>query len=160
PLIEADHPQAIIRELAGMHLSTTIQISELDRTAVTEMVEKYLDASIPPELSRFVYDRTRGNPFFIQELLDTLMETGRVKVVGSIAFIEGKLEEADLPSTVQKLVQARIDRLNETEKLVLKVAAVIGQEFQVNVLARSLPIPMQYDELLGHLRVLEERDFS
>ena len=160
PLTEADHPLEIIRVLSDMHHHSHLTLNELNRAAVTEMIEKYVDASIPLDLSRFVYDRAHGNPFFVQELVDTLIETGFIKVIGSLVFIERDLNAADLPHTVQKLVQARIDRLNETDKLVLKVAAVIGQQFQVNVLAKSIPIALTYEELLDCLRTLEARDFS
>src|SRR5260221_2898479 len=160
PLTEADHPQAIITALGEMHFHSHMIINELSRSAVNEMIETYLDASVPPELSRFVYDRAHGNPFFIQEVIDTLVETGHIKIVGSIAFIEGDLQAANLPHTVQKLVQPRIDRLNETDKLGLQVAPVTGQEIQANVLAKSIPIQMDYDELLNRLQSLQERDFS
>ncbi len=160
PLADNDHPQQIVTALDEMHIANHTQLDELSRPAVTDLIEKYLDASIPPELSRFVYERAHGNPFYIQEVVDTLTETGHIKRIGSIMFIERDLNDANLPQTIQTLVQARIDRLNELDKLVLKVAAVIGREFPVRVLVKSIPIQMEYDELLQRLRTLEERDFS
>jgi class 3 adenylate cyclase/tetratricopeptide (TPR) repeat protein len=160
PPAEADHPPDLIAALSDLHIHSRIVLDELSRTDVNTMIERYLDASIPVELSKFVYDRAQGNPFFVQEVIDTLLETGYIRAVGSRVFIERDLQTCDLPQTVQGLVQARIDRLSEIDKLVLKVAAVIGREFQVKVLASSIPIPMEYQELLNRLRTLEERDFS
>ncbi|HVO42766.1 MAG TPA: adenylate/guanylate cyclase domain-containing protein [Aggregatilineales bacterium] len=160
PPIEADHPPDLIAAVADLYIHSRIVVDELSRADVTTMLENYLDASIPLELSRFVNERAQGNPFFVQEVIDTMLETGYIRVVGSHVFIERDLQTCDLPQTVQGLVQARIDRLNEVDKLVLKVAAVIGREFQVKVLADSIPIPMGYEELLDRLRTLEERDFS
>ena len=161
PAQEADHPPDLIKTVNEMHLHTHMIIKEFSRADANAMIEKYLNvSSLPAELARFVYDRSQGNPFFIQEVIDTLRETGFVKVVGSRVHVERALHEADIPQTVQGLVQARIDRLNEIDKMVLKVAAVIGREFQVRVLAGSIPVEMSYEELLARLQSLEEHDFS
>jgi adenylate cyclase len=160
PLLQTDHVRFMHQTLEEMYIHSCVRLDDLSRVAVTELLENYLNASIPPDLSRFVYDRARGNPFYAQEVIDTLVETGHIKVIGSLVFIEKNLQDTDLPKTVQTLIQARIDRLSEMDKLVLKVAAVIGREFQVRVLAKSIPVQMAYDELLNRLHTLEERDFS
>lgn len=159
-LIESDSMYGLIGALAEVHFHARIVVSELSRDDVGGLIEHYLNASIPPALTQFVYERAQGNPFFIQEVLDTLLETGYARVANGRAAIVGDLATADLPQTVQGLIQARIDRLNDMEKLVLKVAAVIGREFQMRILKGSIPVQMTQDELLAHLRTLEERDFS
>lgn len=160
PLLDHDHAVDLIQALKEMHFHHHLVLDEMNRADVYTMIEKHLDANVPPELSHFVYERAQGNPFFVQEVLDTLLETNRIKVAGSRVVITGALQAADLPRTVQGLIQARIDRLNEIDKLVLKVAAVIGREFSVRILAASIPIQMSYPQLLQHLQSLEARDFS
>ncbi|MEP7284530.1 MAG: AAA family ATPase [Chloroflexota bacterium] len=160
PMLETEFSQNGIQAMNEMHIHTHLMLDELSRAAVIEMLESYLHVSIPPDLARFVYDRSHGNPFYIQEVIDALTETGYIKVVGGIVFVERDLQSADLPHTIHKIVQARIDRLTEIDKLVLKVAAVIGHQFQMRVLEKSIPVQIGYQDLLQSLRTLEARDFS
>lgn len=145
--------------LNDMVIHTHLLVEKLGDGEMAALVEGYLGARIPDELVRFVQGRAHGNPFFAHEIVDSLRETGHVRVIGNTAFIERNLQSANLPLNVQGLVLARVDRLGEINKLVLKVAAVIGREFQVRVLAASLPVPIKMDELLSRLRTLEEHDF-
>ncbi len=160
PLLDNEEAPALIDSLSEMSIHNHLLMDELTRAEVIEMMERYLDANVPPELTRFVYERAHGNPLYIQEVIDALTETGHIRAVGSHVFVENDLHKADLPLTIQGLVQARIDRLNEMDKLVLKVAAVIGRQFQVRVLAKSIPVHMEYDEVLDRLKTLQAHDFS
>ncbi len=160
PFIDTDHALELAQNVTSLPMHALISLGELSRSDVDLLIEDYLGAHVPLELGQFVYEKAQGNPFFVQEVLDTLEETGTIKILGSTLFIERALDEADLPSTVQGLVQARIDRLSETDKLVLKVASVIGTQFQVRVLAESMPIQIKPDELITRLRTLENRDFT
>jgi len=159
PLVDTDHAPHLIETIGELPIVLKVVLNELSLEGVQQLMERYLKASVPPLLLRFVYEKARGNPFFIQELLDTLSETGAVTVNRHIAIVNGTLSAFDLPSTLQGLVQARIDRLSETDKLLLKVASVTGIQFSVRLLAESLPIPLLYGELLERLRTLEDRDF-
>jgi class 3 adenylate cyclase/tetratricopeptide (TPR) repeat protein len=159
PLSEFDHDVGVIPLISELYIHSAISLTDLSRPEVGQLLESNLKAKIPPELTDFVYQKAQGNPFFINEVLDTLKETGMIQVREGKAHIERDLDTADLPRTVQEIVQARIDRLSETDKLVLKVAAVIGFSFGVHVLAEALPIPLDYDEILMALRRLEEREF-
>jgi adenylate cyclase len=159
PLSEIERPPEFIQALEQTPIQAHLLLDDLSQDNVTSMTGDYLRALAPPELSQFVHQRTHGNPLFVQEVLDTLLETGVVKTIGNIVFIDRDLQSADLPRTVQGLVLARLDRLDEVDKLILKVAAVIGREFEVRILAESLPIRMGGDKLLQYLRDLQKRDF-
>jgi predicted ATPase len=159
PLTDIDHPPMLLKVVTETYLHSRLELLELSPTEVFTIVERYLNAPIPPRLAQFVYSRAQGNPFFVRELLDTLMETGQVVVNDDQVQIPAVLEQSDLPPTVQGLIQARIDRLEELDKLTLKVASVIGREFDVRTLAESLPIQMD-EEMLGiRLVRLQARDF-
>src|SRR5262249_2801884 len=79
---------------------------------------------------------TGGNPFFIEEIVQFLLETG--VLAGSTGGYQlGKpVEEIAVPATVQSVLAARIDRLPEHEKLLLQTASVIGQKFSEPILTR------------------------
>ncbi len=157
--LETGDSQALIHALNETPNASCLMVGELSSANVTMIVENYLHARVPPELASFIYERAHGNPLFVHEMIDTLLETGHIQVIGNLAFIEHDLQSANLSQTIQGLIQARVDRLDETDKLVLKVAAVIGREFQVGVLAASIPIQISSDELRERLHKLEERDF-
>lgn len=158
-LHECDHPPTILNVISDMHIHTWMGIQELTHSEVHAITERYLNASVPPELATLVYERSQGNPFFVHEMLDTLLEAGNLAVIGDHVKINGSLSQIDLPQTVQGLIQARLDHLGELDKLMLKVASVIGREFEGRVLAASLPVVMDEEEFEGRLQTLVEREF-
>jgi predicted ATPase/class 3 adenylate cyclase len=158
PLSEFSRPLELISVLSDQYIHTLIILEDLNREDVARLIDSHLKGFTPPELTDFVYQKAQGNPFFINELLDALVETGAVRTDGRHVYIEQALDKVNLPRTVQELVQARVDRLSELDKLLLKVASVIGFEFQVQLLKESLPIGLPYEDLLLGLSRLEERD--
>ena len=70
-----------------------------------------------------------GNPFFIEEIVQSLAETGSLEGTRGAYRLARPVETLALPPTVQAVLAARIDRLPEREKQVLQTAAVIGKEF-------------------------------
>jgi class 3 adenylate cyclase/tetratricopeptide (TPR) repeat protein len=97
------------------------------------------DASLG-NLRELIRARTGGNPFFIEEVYQSLVETGAL--VGSRgAHRLGKpAEEIAVPATVQSVLAARIDRLPDREKQVLQTASVIGKKFSEPILRRVIEI--------------------
>jgi len=95
-------------------------------------------AGIPPELADLVHQHAGGNPFFAEELIAALREQGSIDVVpdptapyGLRCSFHGDPGQAlqELPTSVQQLVLARLDRLPADQQITLKVAAVIGRIF-------------------------------
>jgi class 3 adenylate cyclase len=85
-------------------------------------------------LTERIHERTGGNPFFIEEIVQSLIETG---VVGGSRGAYRQLtptETIGLPVSVQSVLAARIDRLPEREKQVLQAASVIGKDFSEPIL--------------------------
>ena len=70
-----------------------------------------------------------GNPFFVEELIRDLVESGRLEGERGALRAAGPIHEAALPASVQAALAARIDRLTERDKNVLQAAAVIGHRF-------------------------------
>ncbi len=158
PQAEMDRALDIFSIVSEMYITSVIMLTDLTQTEVGHLVEAHLKARSPAELTAFVYEKARGNPFFIKELLDTLSEAEAIRIEGPRARIVRDLNASDLPRTVHEIVQMRIDRLSETDKILLKVASVIGLRFPILVLAESLPVSIAYDELLLGLQHLEARD--
>jgi adenylate cyclase len=108
-----------------------------------------------PELSEIcahVADRSGGNPFFAEELIQSLVESG--VLIGERGFYQLGTSKLDigLPATLEAVIGARIDRLGEREKLLLQVGATIGKEFPLAILETFAAAPAnEIERLLDHL---------
>jgi class 3 adenylate cyclase/tetratricopeptide (TPR) repeat protein len=106
-------------------------------------------------LSELVRARTGGNPFFIEEVVKALVESGSLEGDEGAYRLARPIEELGIPATVQAVLAARIDRLGEREKLVLQTAAVVGREFSEPVLAGVV----DRDDLSAALSTLVAAEF-
>ena len=85
-------------------------------------------------LSRNIIERAQGNPFFLEEFVNALVERGDFVGDKGAYRLKGGIDTIPLPSTVQAVVAARIDRLEENAKEVLEIASVVGREISTSVL--------------------------
>jgi class 3 adenylate cyclase/tetratricopeptide (TPR) repeat protein len=109
----------------------------LGAEAVRELLADLLgnDASVTG-LADFVHQRAGGNPFFVEEIVQTLIETGALAGARGAYRLVRPAGDLLLPATVQAVLASRIDRLPEREKRLLQQASVIGKTFQERVLTR------------------------
>ena len=99
------------------------------------------DASLAG-LATMIHERTGGNPFFTEEVVQSLIESGALQGTRGNYRLVTPIARLQVPPTVQALLAARIDRLGEREKHVLQVAAVIGKDFSEPLLAAVLLSPL------------------
>ena len=112
-------------------------------------------------LTRLVFQRAEGNPFFTEELALALRETGALSLVDGALELDGDPARAlGLPETVQAAILARIDRLEPREQLSLKVASVIGRTIPLGLLAHIYPVAPDRPRLRGALEALERLDLT
>jgi class 3 adenylate cyclase/tetratricopeptide (TPR) repeat protein len=104
-----------------------------------------------------IYARTGGNPFFIEEVVRSLVEDGSLEGERGAYRLARPIEDLPLPETVQAVLAARIDRLPEREKHVLQAASVIGKTFGERLLARVVELPER--ELEAALASLQDAEF-
>ena len=110
--------------------------------AITELLRDLLGTD--PSLAGLgdrIRKRTGGNAFFIEEVVQALAEAGILAGVRGAYRLARPSAELTLPATVQAVLAARIDRLEERDKHVLQTAAVIGKEFTEAVLKRVVDLP-------------------
>src|SRR5262249_21601193 len=88
------------------------------------------------ELTAAIERKTGGNPFFIEEIVRHLIETGTLVGTKGAYRLARPVNELAVPASVQAVLAARIDRLAEREKQVLHIASVIGKTFPQPVLER------------------------
>ena len=87
-------------------------------------------------LAERIPDRAGGNPFFVEELIRDLVESGGLEGERGAFWAAAPIDEAALPATVQTVLAARIDRLSQRDRTVLQAAAVIGHRFTEPLLKR------------------------
>jgi predicted ATPase len=110
------------------------------------------------DLKRFIVDKTEGNPFFMEEIVQTLVEQGALARgnVGAPLHTQS-LADLRIPATIQGVLAARIDRLPPDEKALLQILAVIGKEFSLTLLKHVADQPE--DDLLHQLSHLQTSEF-
>jgi adenylate cyclase len=119
-----------------------VLLEPLGPAALSELLEDLLggDASLDG-LPERIRSRTGGNPFFVEEVVQSLAEAGLLEGSRGAYRLARPIEEVTIPPTVQSLLASRIDRLSEPEKTLLQVAAVIGKELPEPVLMRVAELP-------------------
>ncbi|MGQ0668365.1 MAG: ATP-binding protein, partial [Actinomycetota bacterium] len=135
-----EHPSADMIEAVAGRLGPNARRIRLG--SLTDREDRELFDSLPgteavPNPIRLrILGTTEGNPFFLEEQVRSLAETGQLALGpdGRWRFQGGA--EHEIPRTVERVLLARIDRLGPDEKDVLTAAAVLGREFQPDLLAR------------------------
>lgn len=112
-----------------------IQLKPLGDEAVAELATELLGRA--PELEALkdkIVARAAGNPYFVEEAVRSLVEAGALE--GDIGFLQptATIANVDMPDTIHALIAARIDRLPEQDKIALQTAAVIGSQFERQLL--------------------------
>ena len=108
---------------------TQLRLDPLPEASAEALLQALLgaDASLAP-LTQLLIARTQGNPFFLEESVRTLVETGVLVGERGAYHLAQPLDTLQVPATVQALLAARIDRLPPEDKRLLQTAAVIGTE--------------------------------
>jgi len=106
------------------------------------------DASLDG-LEGAIHERTQGNPFFIEEIVRELAESGYLEGERGAHRLTRPIEGAPVPVTVQAVLAARIDRLAPDAKQLLQVASVLGREFSAKALGYAAQLePEELDPLV------------
>lgn len=84
---------------------------------------------IDPELNQLIQQKAEGNPFYVEEVVRTLMETGALRRSNGAYMLSGKAADVHVPDSIQEIILARLDRLDESAREALQVASVVGREF-------------------------------
>jgi class 3 adenylate cyclase/tetratricopeptide (TPR) repeat protein len=136
---------------------TQLRLDPLPPERADELLEVLLgdDPSLAPLTQRLV-ERTEGNPFFLEESVRTLVETGVLGGERETYRLVKPLQSIQVPATVQAVLAARIDRLPPDEKRLLQAAAVIGTDVPLALLqaiAECWEEPLRL--CLAHLQAAE-----
>jgi len=135
-----------------------LALSPLGAEAARELLHELLGSpGALGELADSILERTGGNPFFTEEVVQALVGAGSLVGERGAYRLTAPVEALALPATVQALLASRIDRLNEVAKNVLQAAAVIGKQFDEPLLreASGVAAPRELDAALADLEDLD-----
>ena len=133
-----------------------IRLLHLSPTDAQSMVESLLKTkTIPKQLQMFVRDKAEGNPFYLEEVINSLIETDTLIKDKDSWKLTRALNEKDIPSTVQGVISARLDRLERETKRILQEASVIGRAFFYEILKRISDLKEYIDKSLINLERLD-----
>jgi tetratricopeptide (TPR) repeat protein len=136
---------------------TQLRLDPLPPTSASQVLQALLgeDASLEP-LKQLLIERTAGNPFFLEESVRTLVDTGVLVGERGAYRLAQALPTIQVPATVQAVLAARIDRLPPEEKRLLQTAAVIGTEVPLALLQTIAEEPEEVlHRSLVHLQTAE-----
>jgi DNA-binding CsgD family transcriptional regulator len=144
------------QSLVSVAVATAMRLEPLSRESTDELVHRVFsaDRSMTREFTALLYGWTRGNPFFVEETLKALVESGRLYQRDG-TWLGWELEELRLPRTVRDAVVARMNRLTPGARTVANIAAVIGAHTTYEALGAVSGLPRE--ELLGALDELRHQ---
>ena len=140
------------------HRFTELKLRPLSNPETALLVSTLLGGiEIPRDLMQKILERTTGNPFFVEEVVRTLIDNGsfvREETTGKW-MVTQQSETFEIPESLQALLAARIDQLEEMTRHTLQLSAVIGRSFYLRVLKAIADAGQDLDYHLGVLQRLE-----
>lgn len=118
-----------LRDLSAYPGYLQLALERLEEEAVEQLLTQFLQQPAPPEISRRIYQQTEGNPFYVEEIIQALVEEGQIRLQGGQWYFPDSAE-IRLPPSVREAVWARIGQLSPDTQSLLRQAAVMGQTFR------------------------------
>ncbi len=133
--IEKGFMVSITHKLSRIHKLERIRLTPFSKNHINKMLQSvFTPNKYPEKLASLVFSETEGNPFFVEELLKSMIENS------IISFSDGEItlkptETINMPSSIRDLVMDRIEKLADELQEILMTAATIGQEFSLKLLS-------------------------
>jgi len=135
---------------------TEINLKQLSTLESRQLVETLLAIdNLPESVKEMILQKSEGNPFFIEEVIRSLIDRDLIYREGERWKARGEIIGLDVPDTIQSIILARVDRLEVEAKYVLQCASVIGRLFKYRLLEH---LSRQERNLDRYLSDFEERD--
>ena len=134
-----------------------IGLTQLTSQSSAELIRAILyDCEIEPGLETLILNRSAGTPLYIEELTHSLLENGSIQREQNQCFLAIEPKDIQIPDTIQGIIAARMDRLEDNTKRTMQVASVIGRDFAFRILQT---ITGRREELKSYLRNLQGLEF-
>jgi type II secretory pathway predicted ATPase ExeA/tetratricopeptide (TPR) repeat protein len=150
--------ERLLRTINERHqeIHSTIRLNPLDSSQCEILINNLLKTSwLPPHIKEHITAKAEGNPFFIEEVGRSFIDEGVVVLKDGQFEVTEKVEKVVIPETIQDVLMARIDRLDEESKSLVKVASVIGRTFFYKILAEVAKTIDSIDNKLDYLKEIQ-----
>lgn len=139
-------------------------LGELGRQGAEELVRAILGSTgASPQVARLareIYAKTLGNPLFVEEILNSFIESGALVHQNGEYHLVGDAAKVQIPDSLQSLLMARLDRLEPPTRDLAQVASVIGQRFEYVILHGVYPYSMADTAMRERLDSLVQVDLT
>ncbi len=133
---------------------TEITIQPLDEKQTETLISNLLNIKgFPHKLKDQIIQRAGGNPYFIEEVVRSFIDEGAVVMRDQGFEVTDRLNAMSIPCTINEVLMARIDRLDQKTRDLVKTASVIGRNFFYRILAE---VARAIEDIDGRLEYLEE----
>jgi tetratricopeptide (TPR) repeat protein len=137
--VRSDHPgtsqqllETVRDRYAAFH--TELRLEPLDGAQAKTLVDQLL-RGLPAAAQDRILTRAGGNPLFIEQVVRSLVDAGAIDIVDGAPRVTPRMADVVIPETIQELLIARLDLLDERTRSIAKIASVIGRSFLHRVLA-------------------------
>ncbi len=139
----------------GKQRAATMSLPPLTEDESRALAVALLGADTPPPVVEQVCERSEGNPLYLEQLVAALEDQG---LIGEGRWVGGTDGELEIPSTIQALLAARLDRLDAETRRILELASVEGRRFHLDAV-RALADGARGGDIRTTLEALESRGF-
>jgi tetratricopeptide (TPR) repeat protein len=135
---------------------TRLAVNQLSLESSAELIQAILEGGrVAPELENIILKRAAGNPLFMEELTRSLLENGSIRREKDQYALTAQYSDLQIPETIQGIIAARMDRLEDNLKRTMQVASVIGREFAFRLLQAIMETRLGLESDLLDLQELE-----
>jgi tetratricopeptide (TPR) repeat protein len=143
----------------GLH--SEIVLEPLNDRECQTLIENLLNIKgLPVHIRQLIAQKAEGNPFFIEEVARSFIDEGVVEMEDGQFQVTERINSVIIPETIHEILMARIDKLEEDTKSLLKIASVIGRNFFYKILVKVAATIKEIDdklEFLKEVQLIKER---
>ena len=132
-----EHPLTkMALDLNRQRTSRTISVTRFNQEYVSKLLKAHMNGPVSGELSQLIYTRTGGNPFFVEEIVRSLMDDGLLsKSPQGWALLDQK--DVQIPTSIRAIIRQRTGKLGEECLNLLSIASLAGMEFDFDIVKRA-----------------------
>jgi tetratricopeptide (TPR) repeat protein len=127
----------VLLDINRARLGTRLKLERFNKQQTHDLLHAIFEEEITPEFLDGIHRETEGNPFYIEEVCKALVEDGRLYYEDGRWHRPEDMDELEIPQSVRVAIQTRVARLPEMHQEVLSLAAILGREFDFEVLAEA-----------------------
>ena len=135
--VEVGRGHPLAEMIAARHRSTplsVLELSGLSREEVAGLIASWAGQQTPSDLAATLWEETEGHPFFVQEVLRHLLETGAIHERRGRLKTSSPAGRLRIPLSIREVIERRLARLDDEVLDLLRLAAVVGRDFTVSLL--------------------------